>query len=125
TAARGGGGWGWAAAPRQGWTGGGPTRSATPDRVGPAHRGRPRSVRERVEGAWGNRKVPPHRQEEGGKVGETWFPPRERAEGERRSCGTRELRWQAASWSPASCSSRGRTTQASKTESQRGAKGTP
>src|SRR5438445_8427315 len=40
---------------------------------------------ERVEGAWGNREVPPHKREEGGRVGETWFPPRERAEGERRS----------------------------------------
>src|SRR5438445_10385438 len=41
---------------------------------------------ERVEGAWGNREVPPHEAKEGGNVGETWFPPRERAEGERRSC---------------------------------------
>src|SRR2546423_15214152 len=39
----------------------------------------------RVEGVWGNRKVPPHEQEEGGNVGGTWFPPRERGEGERRS----------------------------------------
>src|SRR5918996_409726 len=37
-----------------------------------------------VEGVWGNREVPPqHRRR--GHVGETWFPPRERAEGERRS----------------------------------------
>src|SRR5438445_4849455 len=41
---------------------------------------------ERVEGAWGNREVPPHEAKEGGLVGETWFPPRERAAGERRSC---------------------------------------
>src|SRR3954470_13859823 len=40
---------------------------------------------ERVEGVWGNREVPPHEAKEGGNVGETWFPPRERAEGERRS----------------------------------------
>src|SRR5438552_15848423 len=40
---------------------------------------------ERVEGVWGNQEVPPHEQEEGGNVGETWFPPRERAEGSRRS----------------------------------------
>src|SRR5438093_11166525 len=40
---------------------------------------------ERVEGAWGNREVPPHKTKEGGNVGETWFPPRERAGGERRS----------------------------------------
>src|SRR5919106_1395110 len=40
---------------------------------------------ERGEGVWGNREVPPqHRRR--GPVGETWFPPRERAEGERRSC---------------------------------------
>src|SRR5438105_14421649 len=47
--------------------------------------GHPPMVCERVEGVWGNREVPPHREEEGGNVGETWFPPRERAEGERRS----------------------------------------
>src|SRR6266487_4420269 len=41
---------------------------------------------ERVEGAWGNREVPPHKtRRRGFDVGETWFPPRERAEGERRS----------------------------------------
>src|SRR5919106_3296441 len=45
---------------------------------------------ERVEGVWGNREVPPqHRRR--GLVGETWFPPRERAEGERRSCEHRPL----------------------------------
>src|SRR6266508_1964301 len=38
----------------------------------------------RVEGEWGNREVPPLHQRRG-FVGETWFPPRERAEGERRS----------------------------------------
>src|SRR6266508_1060207 len=38
----------------------------------------------RVEGVWGNREVPPLHQRRG-SVGETWFPPRERAEGERRS----------------------------------------
>src|SRR5919106_1767045 len=39
---------------------------------------------ERVEGVWGNREVPlQHRRR--GHVGETWFSPRERAEGERRS----------------------------------------
>src|SRR5438132_11810154 len=47
--------------------------------------GHPPMDYERVEGAWGNREVAPHREEEGGNVGETWFPPRERAEGERRS----------------------------------------
>src|SRR4051812_7556586 len=41
---------------------------------------------ERVEGVWGNREVPPHEtRRRGFDVGETWFPPRERAEGERRS----------------------------------------
>src|ERR687891_2072595 len=41
---------------------------------------------ERVEGVWGNREVPPqHRRR--GFVGETWFPPRERAKGERPSRG--------------------------------------
>src|SRR5918996_13331 len=39
---------------------------------------------DRVEGVWGNREVPP-RDQRRGHVGETWFPPRERAEGERRS----------------------------------------
>src|SRR2546428_7378150 len=48
--------------------------------------GHPPMVCERVEGVWGNREVPPHEAKEGGNVGETWFPPRERAEGERRSC---------------------------------------
>src|SRR2546425_5325185 len=39
---------------------------------------------ERVEGVWGNREVPPHEtRRRGFDVGETWFPPRERAEGER------------------------------------------
>src|SRR5439155_19773872 len=28
---------------------------------------------ELVEGTWGNREVPPHRQQEGGNVGETWW----------------------------------------------------
>src|SRR6266508_5794296 len=45
--------------------------------------GRP-LAHERVEGVWGNREVPPLHQRRG-PVGETWFPPRERAEGERRS----------------------------------------
>src|SRR2546428_12801498 len=54
--------------------------------------GHPPMVCERVEGVWGNREVPPHGREEGGNVGETWFPPRERAEGERRSCGLLEGR---------------------------------
>src|ERR687891_490533 len=40
---------------------------------------------EGVEGVWGNREVPPRHQRRG-LVGETWFPPRERAKGERRSC---------------------------------------
>src|SRR4051794_41882876 len=40
---------------------------------------------ERVEGAWGNREVPPHAAGKRGAVGETGFPPRERAAGERRS----------------------------------------
>src|SRR5213082_2403865 len=40
---------------------------------------------ERVEGVWGNREVPPHEAKEGGNMGETWFPPWEQAEGERRS----------------------------------------
>src|SRR5918996_686061 len=39
---------------------------------------------ERVEGVWGNREVSPQPRRRG-LVGETWFPPRERAEGERRS----------------------------------------
>src|SRR5579859_6260279 len=51
--------------------------------------GGPWGAGERVEGVWGNREVPPHEQNEGGNVGETWFPPRERAEGERRSRGKR------------------------------------
>src|SRR5215211_8341157 len=34
---------------------------------------------------WGNLEVPPQGRSRG-IVGETWFPPRERAEGERRSC---------------------------------------
>src|SRR6266545_5664063 len=47
--------------------------------------GRP-SAYERVEGVWGNREVPPRKTgRRGFDVGETWFPPRERAEGERRS----------------------------------------
>ena len=33
---------------------------------------------------WGNLEVPPQSRRRG-LVGETWFPPRERAEGERRS----------------------------------------
>src|ERR671918_2865706 len=39
---------------------------------------------DRVEGVWGNREVPP-RDQRRGHVGETWFPPRERAGGSRRS----------------------------------------
>src|SRR3970282_1731864 len=46
---------------------------------------------ERVEGVWGNREVPPRSQRRRGHVGETWFPPRERAEGERRSPGPLQL----------------------------------
>src|SRR6266852_1794212 len=47
--------------------------------------GRPLAY-ERVEGVWGDREVPPHKtRRRGFDVGETWFPPRERAEGERRS----------------------------------------
>src|SRR5438094_10310695 len=47
--------------------------------------GRPLAY-ERVEGVWGNREVPPHEtRRRGFDVGETWFPPRERAKGERRS----------------------------------------
>src|SRR6266496_5533540 len=41
---------------------------------------------ERVEGMWGNREVPPRQVLRRGSVGETWFPPRELAEGGRRSC---------------------------------------
>src|ERR671919_236406 len=41
-------------------------------------------IDERVEGVWGNREVPPQRRRRG-PVGETWFPPRERAKGEQRS----------------------------------------
>src|SRR5438128_8067943 len=52
--------------------------------------GHPPMAHERVEGVWGNREVPPHKTE-GGHVGETWFPPRERAEGERRSSRLREV----------------------------------
>src|ERR671914_945127 len=48
-------------------------------------------VDERVEGVWGNREVPPQRRRRG-LVGETWFPPRERAEGERRSRRVDRLR---------------------------------
>src|SRR5688572_47006 len=40
---------------------------------------------ERVEGVWGNREVPPSPARRRGHEGETWFPPRERAGGERRS----------------------------------------
>src|SRR5215207_8104857 len=40
---------------------------------------------EQREGVWGNREVPPRRARRRGLVGETWFPPRERARGERRS----------------------------------------
>src|SRR5580765_6560329 len=40
---------------------------------------------ERGEGAWGNREVPQHWTVRRGHVGETWFPPQERAGGERRS----------------------------------------
>src|ERR671922_2284936 len=52
-------------------------------RVSSTLMGRP-PAHEGVEGLWGNREVPPlHRRR--GPGGETWFPPRERAEGERRS----------------------------------------
>src|SRR5829696_4158375 len=45
--------------------------------------GRP-LAREPCEGVWRSRKVsPPHQRR--GSVGGTWFPPRERAQGERRS----------------------------------------
>src|SRR5712691_1842657 len=44
---------------------------------------------ERGEGAWGNREVPPPWTLRRGLVGETWFPPRERAGGDRRSSGDR------------------------------------
>src|SRR6185312_1943229 len=47
---------------------------------------------EHVEGVWGNREVPPNKTKEGGNVGETWFPPREQAAGERRSCARRDTR---------------------------------
>src|SRR6266511_3356897 len=73
---------------------------------------------ERVEGVWGNREVPPRQVLRRGLVGvtlrgfhfrcnpeegvhggtrgspmlETWFPPRERAEGKRRSCRLGEQR---------------------------------
>src|SRR6266508_3153613 len=47
---------------------------------------------ERVEGVWGNREVPPPRVLRRGLVGETWFPPRERAGGERRSRRDRRRR---------------------------------
>src|SRR5690349_24461511 len=46
---------------------------------------RPRSTRERG-GVWGTGRFPAL-SEEGGAVGETWFPPRTRAGGERCSCG--------------------------------------
>src|SRR5690242_5663333 len=46
---------------------------------------RPRSTRERG-GVWGTGRFPAL-SEEGGPVGETWFPPRTRARGERCSCG--------------------------------------
>src|SRR5215218_7056264 len=42
------------------------------------------SAYERVEGVWGNREVPPLGRRRG-LVGKTWFPPRERAGGARRS----------------------------------------
>src|SRR6266540_6590018 len=42
-------------------------------------------ARDRVEGAWRNPEVPPRQVLRRGLVGETWFPPRERAKGERRS----------------------------------------
>src|SRR5687767_5832982 len=51
--------------------------------------GRPRP-HERVEGVWGNREIPPRHQRRG-LVGETWFLPRERAAGERRSCDVSSL----------------------------------
>src|SRR5207253_209674 len=53
--------------------------------------GHPPMANERVEGVWGNREVPPHREEGGGNVGEPWVPPRERAEGERRSFRAQEV----------------------------------
>src|SRR5215207_2820252 len=42
------------------------------------------------EGMWGNLEVPPHEARRRGLVGERWFPPRERAGGERRSSGDSE-----------------------------------
>src|SRR6266540_2932127 len=60
-------------------------------RLGPFARGgggligRPPAC-ERVEGVWGNREVPPPQVLRRGLAGETWFPPRERAEGERQLC---------------------------------------
>ena len=44
------------------------------------------SAYERVEGVRGNREVPPCWTVKRGLAGETWFPPRERAGGEGRSC---------------------------------------
>src|SRR5438094_7389356 len=47
--------------------------------------GRPLAY-ERVGGGWGNREVRPHEtRRRGYGVGETWFPPRERAERDRRA----------------------------------------
>src|ERR671937_929396 len=43
------------------------------------------SAHEGVEGGWGNREVPPPWTVRRGHVGETWFPPWERAGGERHS----------------------------------------
>src|SRR2546429_2162589 len=45
----------------------------------------PPNERGRGRGGRGNREVPPAVHQRRGLVGETWFPPRERAEGERRS----------------------------------------
>src|ERR687891_1995217 len=45
---------------------------------------------ELVEEVWGNREVPPQNRRRG-LAGETWFPPRERAEGEGRSLFVEQL----------------------------------
>src|SRR5687768_3047173 len=50
---------------------------------------------EHGEGVWGNREVPPLLRRRG-SVGETGFPPRERAEGEGRSCSV--LRVAPVAW---------------------------
>src|SRR5207244_5060879 len=54
----------------------------------------------------GNREVPPDLHQRRGLAGEKWFPPRERAEGERRSCWNSQIRLDDGlvrlylSWSP-------------------------